>query len=105
MKAYVGVIDEHEGYQEIVFADTANGAKQKFQALPECDLEYTDVRVRRAKYADGYENVSLKEFREMQLDNDWWMTCYKTGKQVFKEDVDYVDEDGHVYSKEAVSNV
>ena len=60
-------------YKNIVFADTHNEAKKLYKSQWFLDnVDYTDIRVKRAKYADDCENLSKKELIVLCVNNGWW---------------------------------
>lgn len=74
MKAYkVYDTEDHEGYQDIVFAETAREAKKQGRTLDSCvDAEYINIRVNRLPFLDGMENRSEQEILYIALMNGWW---------------------------------
>ncbi|HLR58890.1 MAG TPA: hypothetical protein VK094_00230 [Pseudogracilibacillus sp.] len=97
MKAYK-VYDEynHEGYQDVVFATTANEAKKKaFISANSCqNAEWIDIRVNRVPYLDGLEKRTHEEIMYVAILNGWWYEF---------EDVRYDEENiGEAIKKGAV---
>lgn len=75
MKAYkVYDISHDEGYQDIIFAKTAQEAKIKaFGTSPACESsEWIDLRVGRVPYLDGMENCTERELMYVAIENGWW---------------------------------
>lgn len=73
LKAYS--VSENVSYEVsvLVFAENANQAKNIANGLEEMDsYDYVNMRARRAKYADGYENVSQRELMHLKVRNGWW---------------------------------
>ncbi|MFJ7950357.1 hypothetical protein ACIQZG_02395 [Lysinibacillus sp. NPDC096418] len=57
----------------LVFAETANEAKTRALCDENMDgVAYTDLRVNRAKYADGHENDSERDLMILNIRNGWW---------------------------------
>ncbi|WP_405103111.1 hypothetical protein [Oceanobacillus sp. FSL H7-0719] len=96
MKAYkVWNIHNHEGYQDIVFAESSKEAKKQGSRLDNCsDAEWIDLRVNRVPYLDGMENRTLEEIMYVALQNGWW---FELGdKRYYEDDLEEVVADGVV---------
>lgn len=65
MKAYSWHDEEDNGVY-IVYAANANKARLVVRALPECELDYIDIRVKREPWADKYAETCIpaKEWLE-----------------------------------------
>lgn len=73
IKAYSVTECVHYEASKLVFAVTPNEAKVKAFADEVFDnVEYTDLRVNRAKYADGHENDSERDLMILCIRNGWW---------------------------------
>lgn len=73
IKAYV--VEERITYehQKIVFAETANQARNiACGCEPFEDFTYMELYARRAKYADGHENDSERNLMIHLIRNGWW---------------------------------
>ena len=80
---------------KLVFANTANEAKTLAFADEVFDsVDYTDLRVNRAKYADGHENDSERDLWILCIRNGWW---YETeGHHITEENIDEAIEKGWI---------
>ncbi|MCC2250058.1 hypothetical protein JUJ52_08770 [Virgibacillus sp. AGTR] len=58
--------------QEIVFAETR--AKAIYQSEAYGWTDYINVRIKRARYADGLEG-NPKQLKQSMLENGWWFEC------------------------------
>lgn len=75
MKAYkVYNLNDWEGYQDIVFAETAKEAKKKGFKTSNLlyDSDWIDIRVNRLPFLDGMENRDKKEIMYVAILNGWW---------------------------------
>lgn len=61
--------------QEIIFAETRGKAIVKSEAYS-FEGDYTRVREKRAKYADGLEN-DYEKLLQVMIDNCWWIECFE----------------------------
>lgn len=87
MKAW-HVSDRDADLQEIVFADKRHEAIYKSEVYRWCG--YTDVRIKRAPYADGLENEP-KKLKQAMLENGWWFECKNCREIVTIDDIDIED--------------
>lgn len=75
MKAYIlEMKDDSDAGCEIVFADTAKGAKKQAIGMDfyEMSGEWLELRVRRYKHFDGMEKSSKAEIAKEQWRLGWW---------------------------------
>lgn len=73
MKAYI--VSEKATYEKqvLVFAETISEAKTKALRKEEMDdVRFIDLLVKRAHYADGYENAKDHEIMVLNIKNGWW---------------------------------
>lgn len=72
MKAYQ-VDDKYGENSELVYADNANKAKANaWKSDNLCDVDFIDLRARRAKYADDTEHLKEVERICFLCANGWW---------------------------------
>lgn len=94
MKAYMG--GDSEGYATIHFAESRGKARQHFSN--EYGIDFIDVQVNRAAYADPYANGDRIP-RKVLLENGWWLECRCVNSHPMTED-DAVVIDDVVYCDE-----
>lgn len=83
MKAYV-VEAEHAECKALVYSIDAAGAKNAAKSTDHlCDVDWIDLRARRAKYADDTEHLNENERICLQLANGWW---YEIGNERWEEE-------------------
>lgn len=73
---------------KLVFANTANEAKTLAFADERFDyVEYTDLRAKRERFADGHENDSKRDLTILCIRNGW---IFKTvdGQWITEENID-----------------
>lgn len=95
MKAYAVTECVSWERSKLVFAETANEAKT--QAL--CDenfdgIAYVDLRVNRAKYADGHENDSERDLMILNIRNGWWYEI--NGEYIDSDNIDKAIANGWI---------
>ncbi|OUB11236.1 hypothetical protein BK708_29965 [Bacillus thuringiensis serovar yunnanensis] len=78
MKAYQ--VSDGE-YSQLCFAETAGQARNFGKC--EFGIDFIDVEVRRAKWADQYKKEHLIP-KQAYLDNGWWWEC-RCGTPQYKE--------------------
>lgn len=85
MKAYVVYdVENHEGYQDIVFGNSVREIKKNWHEYESCeDADYIDVRVERRPIFDGLENLTHKELMYEAILNGWW---YQYEDNIYTED-------------------
>lgn len=96
MKAYkVYNTENYEGYQDIVFAESAKEAKKRWRTLDSCeDAEYINIRVNRLPFLDGMEKRTMKEIMYVAILNGWWYEI--DDKKYDEENMDEALEMGYV---------
>lgn len=96
VKAYAVTENVHREASKLVFAETAEAAKSKaFKDEIFDNVEYTDLRVTRAKFADGQEDKTERELLVLCLRNGWW-TENTTGEHITSENVDEAIRQGWI---------
>lgn len=99
MKAW-HVQDTDGEMQEVVFAEKRSEAIYKSEAYRWTD--YINVRVKRAKYADGLENEPKDKILQVLLDNGWWFECGNCFTHVTDEDSFFI-QNGHVFCEKCTA--
>lgn len=92
-KAYI--VSENRNYENSALVFAENPSKAKSRALGTdnlCDYEYIELSVRRAKYADGYENATDRDLMILNIKNGWWYEI--NGMHINSENLDDVLEKG-----------
>lgn len=104
MKAYkVYDIENYEGYQDIVFAETSREAKKMWSTLDGCDgADYINIRVNRLPFLDDMENRSMKEIMYVAILNGWWYEV--DGNRYDEENLGEAIEKGIVTPFEALED-
>lgn len=91
--------DEQDGYSQIVYAESASKAKM----LIDTDIQFINIRVHRAKWADQYGNMKDIPI-EVLLNRGWWYDCNGgCGDRLYDQDLidkTAIIEDNHIYCKE-----
>lgn len=91
MKAWSVIVDPEEGASIIVWAETRGKAKTSAMKETDYDMDYVDIRPRRAKWADGYSDMDDIP-TEVYLENGWCWPCSECDCMMFKGDIGgYVD--------------
>lgn len=85
MKAYQ--ISDGE-YSQIVFTETPGQAKRC--GMDEFGIDFIEVEVRRAKWADQHKSEDLIP-KQAYLDNGWWWEC-RCGFPQTKEDAIVIED-------------
>ncbi|WP_339236852.1 hypothetical protein [Oceanobacillus sp. FSL W7-1281] len=93
MKAW-HVQDTQCEHQEIIFAEKRSKAMSQSEAYS-LEGEWTNVRARRAEYADGLEN-NPDEVIKASIQNGWWYECFGCSNLV-TEEKKYLIRAGRVY--------
>lgn len=57
-------------------------------------IAYTDLRVNRAKYADGHENDSERDLMILNIRNGWWYEI--DGEYIDSDNIDKALENGWI---------
>lgn len=96
IKAYSVTECVHYEASKLIFAESASAAKVIANSDDIFDnVEYTDLRVNRAKFADGHENDSERDLWVLCIRNGWW---YDTagGHHLTSENIDIAIENGWI---------
>lgn len=98
MKAYE--YDDDDGMATIYYAETTGQAK--YLVKYDYDIDFTDIRVRRAKWADEYG--SMDEIPPIIfIKQGWGWDCLGCNKMLYEDDFEEkraITEDGEIYCKE-----
>lgn len=101
MKAYLlSIKDDDDAGQAVVFADTANKAKNKIYGtdLGDSVENWIDIRVHRDKRYDGMENLSPAQLALHQWKDGWrWFDMYDMPDQGEATDVEFLEWYGKAF--------
>ena len=91
MKAYY-YEDKEYGYGEIGYFDTRNQARKHF--ADKHGEKYTEVRVLRLPWADGYgdeDNIPI----EVKFAHGWWLECNTCGGYITESEDFFMNDKGY----------
>lgn len=88
LKAYAVTEMVHREAGKLVFAESATEAKTlAFKDEIFANIDYTDLRATRAKFADNHEQATEQELLVLCVRNGWVITT-KDAEYITKENVD-----------------